>query len=60
MRSASAQGNASNAPDTTLNLTLHGIVAGKRASDSRALVVANGDEEPYGVGAQLPRVRDLL
>jgi general secretion pathway protein C len=51
---ASAQGNASNAPDTTLNLTLHGIVAGKRASDSRALIVANGDEEPYAIGAQLP------
>lgn len=51
---ASAQGNASNAPDTTLNLTLHGIVAGKRASDSRALIVVNGDEEPYAVGAQLP------
>jgi general secretion pathway protein C len=51
---ASAQGNASNAPDTTLNLTLHGIVAGKRAADSRALIVANGDEEPYALGAQLP------
>lgn len=51
---ASVQGNASNAPDTTLNLTLHGIVAGKRASDSRALIVANGDEEPYAIGAQLP------
>ena len=51
---ASAQGNASNAPDTTLNLTLHGIVAGKRAADSRALIVANGDEEPYAVGAQVP------
>ena len=42
------------APDTTLALTLHGIVAGKRAADSRALIVANGDEEPYAVGAQLP------
>jgi general secretion pathway protein C len=52
--SAAAQGNSSNAPDTTLNLTLHGIVAGKRASDSRALIVANGDEEPYSLGAQLP------
>lgn len=51
---AGAQGNASNAPDTTLNLILHGIVAGKRASDSRALVVANGDEEPYAIGAQVP------
>ena len=51
---ASTQGNAGNAPDTTLNLTLHGIVAGKHASDSRALIVANGDEEPYAIGAQLP------
>jgi general secretion pathway protein C len=50
---ASVQGTG-NAPDTTLNLILHGIVAGKRASDSRALIVANGDEEPYGIGAQLP------
>ena len=47
-------GNASNAPDTTLALTLHGIVAGKNAQDSRALIVANGDEEPYAVGANLP------
>jgi len=49
-----ATGNPANAPDTTLALTLHGIVAGKRASDSRALIVANGDEEPYAIGAQLP------
>jgi general secretion pathway protein C len=47
-------GNAGPAPDTTLAFTLHGIAAGKRASDSRALIEANGDEEPYGVGAQLP------
>lgn len=47
-------GNSANAPDTTLALTLHGIVAGKRASDSRALIVVNGDEEPYAIGAQLP------
>ena len=47
-------GSGANAPDTTLALTLHGIVAGKRAADSRALIVANGDEEPYAVGAQLP------
>ncbi len=45
---------SSDAPDTTLALTLHGIVAGKRAQDSRALIVVNGDEEPYAVGAQLP------
>ena len=47
-------GNLNNAPDTTLALTLHGIVAGKNAKDSRALIVANGDEEPYAVGASLP------
>ena len=47
-------GNLSNAPDTTLALTLHGIVAGRNAKDSRALIVANGDEEPYAVGASLP------
>lgn len=47
-------GNLSNAPDTTLALTLHGIVAGKRAQDSRALIVANGDEEPYAIGATVP------
>ena len=47
-------GNLNNAPDTTLALTLHGIVAGKNAQDSRALIVANGDEEPYAVGASLP------
>ncbi len=47
-------GNLSNAPDTTLALTLHGIVAGKNPKDSRALIVANGDEEPYSVGASLP------
>ena len=52
--SAAAGGNLGNAPDTTLALTLHGIVAGKRASDSRALIVANGDEEPYAVGATVP------
>lgn len=47
-------GNVTNAPDTTLALTLHGIVAGKNVKDSRALIVANGDEEPYAVGAALP------
>ncbi|MGE5624382.1 MAG: type II secretion system protein GspC [Bacillota bacterium] len=51
---ASVTGNAQNAPDTTLALTLHGIVAGRGPADSRALIVANGDEEPYEVGASLP------
>ena len=45
---------SADAPDTTLALTLHGIVAGKHPQDSRALIVVNGDEEPYAVGAQLP------
>ena len=49
-----AAGNLNNAPDTTLALTLHGIVAGRNAQDSRALIVANGDEEPYAVGAAVP------
>lgn len=48
------QAVSSDAPDTTLALTLHGIVAGKKPQDSRALIVVNGDEEPYAVGAQLP------
>ena len=52
--SAPGGGNLNNAPDTTLALTLHGIVAGKLAKDSRALIVANGDEEPYAIGATLP------
>ena len=51
--SAPTAGN-SNAPDTTLALTLHGIVAGRSAADSRALIVANGDEEPYAIGASVP------
>jgi general secretion pathway protein C len=48
---AAANGNA---PDTTLALTLHGIVAGHSTADSRAIIVANGDEEPYAIGASLP------
>ena len=47
-------GNLSNAPDTTLALTLHGIAAARNPQDSRALIVANGDEEPYGLGATVP------
>jgi len=51
---ASITGGSQNAPDTTLALTLHGIVAGRGPVDSRALIVANGDEEPYAIGASLP------
>ncbi|HEV2112174.1 MAG TPA: type II secretion system protein GspC [Gammaproteobacteria bacterium] len=46
--------NLGNAPDTTLALTLHGIASAKNPRDSRALIVANSDEEPYGVGATVP------
>ena len=51
---ATVSGTTQDAPDTTLALTLHGIVAGRGPADSRALIVANGDEEPYAVGASLP------
>ncbi|HSC47949.1 MAG TPA: type II secretion system protein GspC, partial [Gammaproteobacteria bacterium] len=51
---AAPVGNTQNAPDTTLALTLHGIVAGRTAENSRALIVANGDEAPYAIGAQVP------
>lgn len=51
---AAAVSGAQDAPDTTLALTLHGIVAGHSPADSRALIVANGDEEPYAVGASVP------
>jgi general secretion pathway protein C len=51
---AAPVGNTQNAPDTTLALTLHGIVAGRTPENSRALIVANGDEAPYAIGAQVP------
>ena len=51
---AAPAGSAQNAPETTLALTLRGIVAGRHPDESRALIVANGDEEPYAVGAQVP------
>jgi general secretion pathway protein C len=47
-------GNASNAPETTLDLTLSGIAADPRQTLSRAIIVAGGKQQTYGVGAQLP------
>ncbi|HVC37728.1 MAG TPA: type II secretion system protein GspC [Gammaproteobacteria bacterium] len=44
-----------NAPATTLNLILRGIVASSRNSNgSFAIISSNGIEEMYTVGAQLP------
>lgn len=41
----------SEAPDTRLNLTLMGILAGTAERESRALIAAsNGEEKPYAVG----------
>lgn len=42
-----------NAPETTLNLTLHGIAAG-RHGESFAIIAASGVGNVYAVGAQLP------
>jgi general secretion pathway protein C len=43
--------NLAAAPDTRLNLTLLGIFAGTRKSESRALIgQQNGDEQPYSIG----------
>jgi general secretion pathway protein C len=44
-----------NAPATTLNLILRGIVAADRNSkQSLAIISSNGTEDMYSVGAQLP------
>ncbi|HET7922878.1 MAG TPA: type II secretion system protein N, partial [Gammaproteobacteria bacterium] len=51
--SASAQPTG-NAPETTLALTLNGIAAGADQQHSRAIILANGKQDTYGVGAQLP------
>ncbi|TXH04928.1 MAG: type II secretion system protein GspC [Nevskiaceae bacterium] len=47
-------GNLAAAPDTRLNLTLMGIFAGDRKSESRAVIAQqNGDEQPYAIGDQV-------
>jgi general secretion pathway protein C len=44
-----------NAPATSLNLTLKGILAAAgNAAESLAIIASNGVENLYGVGAQLP------
>ena len=46
--------NLAAAPDTRLNLTLMGIFAGTRKSESRALIAQqNGDEKPYSIGDEV-------
>lgn len=42
-----------NAPETRLNLTLLGILAGYAAEDSRALIGDGSDEKPYAVGDEV-------
>ncbi|AXQ29139.1 type II secretion system protein GspC [Solimonas sp. K1W22B-7] len=45
-----------NAPDTRLNLTLIGILAGRGNDDSRALIAdGSGEEKPYAIGDDLAR-----
>lgn len=47
--------NAVNAPETTLNLTLRGIVAANPdMQQSLAIIASNGTGQMYAVGAQLP------
>lgn len=51
-----ANGNAAtNAPETTLNLTLHGVVAANPdVRQSLAIIASNGVGKMYAIGAQLP------
>lgn len=51
-----ANGNGTtNAPETTLNLTLRGVVAASpNAKQSLAIISSNGVSQMYAVGAQLP------
>ncbi|MGH8370733.1 MAG: type II secretion system protein GspC, partial [Gammaproteobacteria bacterium] len=61
---ASAQNNRDNAPATTLDLTLSGIAADPHQHLlSRAIIVAGGKQQTYGIGAQLPGgavIKDIL
>lgn len=51
-------GQAVNAPETNLNVTLHGIIAADDPDQSRALIAAGsgrgGDAKSYRVGANIP------
>jgi len=45
-----------NAPETRLNLTLLGILAGRGEGDSRALIAdGTGEEKPYAIGDDIAR-----
>lgn len=45
-----------NAPETRLNLTLLGILAGRGEGDSRALIAdGSGEEKPYAIGDDIAR-----
>lgn len=44
-----------NAPDTRLNLTLLGILAGRGPRDSRALISDGTEEKPYAIGDDVAR-----
>lgn len=61
---AAAPGAGANAPDTTLNLTLHGLFAAKRKETAFAIIAQpNGDEQPYRIGDAVPggaKVQDIL
>lgn len=53
---ASAMSSLSAAPDTRLNLKLIGILAGTRASDSRAIISQQGSsEKAYAIGDDIVR-----
>lgn len=48
---------AINAPETNLNITLHGIIAASDSDESRALIVAgngHGAGKSYRIGARIP------
>lgn len=52
----SAATDLSSAPDTRLDLKLIGILAGTRASDSRAIISQQGsNEKPYAIGDDIVR-----
>lgn len=61
---AGTHNNGDNAPETTLDLTLSGIAADPHQHLlSRAIIVAGGKQQTYGIGAQLPGgavIKDIL
>lgn len=49
----SSSSEALDAPETNLNITLHGIIAADDSERSRALIVSGGNTKIYAVGASL-------